>query len=846
MKGYLTLLSGGFAMVVLPLLAAPLDSSINYHGSLSKNGEPANGAYDLLLTLYDAEEGGALIGPTLTNANVTVAEGSFRTEMDFGAEAFNGSARWLEIGVRLNGSEETFVTLSPRQALSAVPYALYALQSETVPDGSVTMEKLAIGQVVKSLNGLTDQIELAAGSNIAVTQQGGTLTVAATVSEGPQGPPGPQGAEGPQGEIGPAGPAGEPGLNWRGRYDPEAAYVIGDAVEREGSSFIAGVEDPSGIPGEVGDWALLASRGAQGEQGLAGPSGSPGGIGPVGPPGPVGPQGPQGEPGQQGPEGPPGSVDGWSLTGNIGTDPSVNYLGTRDNQPLELRVGGFRALRLESGANDGGLVNVLGGHEGNHTSIIEWPTFQETTEIIPGDIQGAIIAAGGFNTISSLRDVWSDYTAGSDFSVISGGLSNRIWGATGAVIGGGDRNALYHYEHGADFSVIGGGTYNSSEVRHSVIAGGSGNHIGSGLWPTQEGSHNTISGGEENGIGGSIAVAPSSNTIGGGSRNFVRGGDAESVYGNVISGGISNSILGYCNSIGGGIGNRVEHASGSVTQAGDRNTIGGGAGNACLEATFSTIGGGSSNVIGYGYPDGGVALFNPMGATITGGVNNRATASYAAIAGGEHNVVEAWADYGVILGGQSNQVHSPYALVAGRRGKALHDGAFVWGDSTDADVESSATNEFTVRASGGVRFFSSADLSTGVTLAAGDGSWASVSDRNAKQDFAPIDGVAILEKVAALPLSTWSYKAQDSSIRHIGPMAQDFHTAFGLGTDNKRITAVDADGVALAAIQGLYHKLAERESEISELRQQNADLQNRLTTLERLVADIAVQRLAAQ
>jgi hypothetical protein len=66
---------------------------------------------------------------------------------------------------------------------------------------------------------------------------------------------------------------------------------------------------------------------------------------------------------------------------------------------------------------------------------------------------------------------------------------------------------------------------------------------------------------------------------------------------------------------------------------------------------------------------------------------------------------------------------------------ALHDGAFVWGDSTDDDVESGAANEFTARASGGVRFFSSADLSTGVTLAAGDGSWANVCDRNAKRGF---------------------------------------------------------------------------------------------------------------
>jgi hypothetical protein len=144
-----------------------------------------------------------------------------------------------------------------------------------------------------------------------------------------------------------------------------------------------------------------------------------------------------------------------------------------------------------------------------------------------------------------------------------------------------------------------------------------------------------------------------------------------------------------------------------------------------------------------------------------------------------------------------------------------------------------------VRASGGARFFSSADLSAGVTLAAGDGSWASVSDCNAKRHFEPIDGVAVLEKVAALPLSTWSYKAQDSSVRHMGPMAQDFHASFGLGADEKRITSVDADGVALAAIQGLNQRLKEREFEIGELKERNADLENRIERIERQLISLA-------
>jgi hypothetical protein len=124
MKRFFSLLSCLFAGLALPLLAAPLDSSMHYQGSLSMNGQPATGTFDLRLTLYDAEERGAPLGPTLTNANVSATEGLIRTTMDFGAEVFDGSALWLEVEVRPGGSEESFVTLSPRHPLLAVPYSI--------------------------------------------------------------------------------------------------------------------------------------------------------------------------------------------------------------------------------------------------------------------------------------------------------------------------------------------------------------------------------------------------------------------------------------------------------------------------------------------------------------------------------------------------------------------------------------------------------------------------------------------------------------------------------------------------------------------------------------------------
>lgn len=105
------------------------------------------------------------------------------------------------------------------------------------------------------------------------------------------------------------------------------------------------------------------------------------------------------------------------------------------------------------------------------------------------------------------------------------------------------------------------------------------------------------------------------------------------------------------------------------------------------------------------------------------------------------------------------------------------------------------------------------------------------SDRNAKKNFSSIDPQNVLEKVAAMPITRWNYKADASSIEHAGPMVQDFYTAFGLnGSDNKHISSIDAQGVALAAIQGLNQKL---EAGNAKLRSSLTDLEKRIAALER-------------
>ncbi len=115
------------------------------------------------------------------------------------------------------------------------------------------------------------------------------------------------------------------------------------------------------------------------------------------------------------------------------------------------------------------------------------------------------------------------------------------------------------------------------------------------------------------------------------------------------------------------------------------------------------------------------------------------------------------------------------------------------------------------------------------------------SDRNIKENFAPVSPREVLDKVTALPITRWNFK-DAAGIPHLGPMAQDFYAAFGLGMDDKHIATVDEEGVALAAIQGLNQKLNEKDAEIQNLKQQNDSLAGRLSELEATVKQLAAQK----
>jgi hypothetical protein len=165
-------------------------------------------------------------------------------------------------------------------------------------------------------------------------------------------------------------------------------------------------------------------------------------------------------------------------------------------------------------------------------------------------------------------------------------------------------------------------------------------------------------------------------------------------------------------------------------------------------------------------------------------------------------------------------------------------GSFVFSDYQTGDFFGpTAHHQWMARMSGGVIFYSNGARTTGVTLAPNGSSWAGVSDRNRKQDFRPIDAEDVLRRVAALPVTSWSYKGTDSTTRYIGPVAQDFHALFGLGNDTTLAT-MDVDGVTLAAVQALERRTVQTREDHDELKAQNVALRARVADLERRLARI--------
>jgi hypothetical protein len=523
----------------------------------------------------------------------------------------------------------------------------------------------------------------------------------------------------------------------------------------------------------------------------------------------------------------------WQLGGN--NVASGQFLGTLNAQPLDFYVNNLRALRLILKTDATGIYSnapdVIGGSSSNQVSV---------------GVVGATIGGGGGMDIYGGVDV---NTVTANFGTVSGGEFNQANGQFSTVCGGGGNNASGDYATASGFltvasgewSTVGGGDQNAATNQFATVAGGLGNGaFGNG------------------------------STVGGGTGGTASGATA------TIAGGNNNTASGVSATVGGGIQN---------TASGEYSTVSGGSYNTASAIGSFIGGGGYDGIIGSGNQ------VQSRAATICGGIGNMipSGAIYSTIGGGCYN--NASGNASTICGGSNNAASGNYSFAAGALASAKNDYSFVWADNEGGSFSSSRSQQFAIQAANGV--YMSVSGSSGLTPAAlevnstsssgvavyahqgssgssivtvntgtgdlingfsgpsggsdvftvqNDGTVVSkgvvlTSDRNAKENFADLDPGAVLAKVAAMPVTEWNYRTDPAGTKHIGPVAQDFHTAFGLnGADDKHISVVDEGGVALAAIQGLNHKL---EADNERLQAQISDLQSKLDGLQQVIARLA-------
>jgi hypothetical protein len=319
--------------------------------------------------------------------------------------------------------------------------------------------------------------------------------------------------------------------------------------------------------------------------------------------------------------------------------------------------------------------------------------------------------------------------------------------------------------------------------------------------------------------------ATSPNLIGGFSGNSVTSGVVGATIGGGGFSGSANRVTDNFGTVGGGVNNQAGNNAGTTDDA-PYATVGGGINNTA-SGSSATVGGGKNNIA------------SGQGATVGGGTGNQASGFYATVPGGLENDAGGYA--ATVGGGRENTAAGNYSFASGRRAKANNPGCFVWGDSTNADVTCSNDNRTIFRSSGGYYIYTNASLTSGMFLSGGGSAWNAVSHRALKENFAPVDTRRLLARLAQIEITTWNYRSQGPAIRHIGPMADEFNALVdGLGGEGKDyINSLDADGVALASIQGLYGLVQEKdaeiaamEAEIADLRAENAKLNDRLAAIE--------------
>ena len=616
-------------------------TAFTYQGRLNSGGSPANGTYDLQFTIYDStNQPGTVIAGPLTNSATAVSNGLFTVTLDFGANVFTGPDRWLESAVRTNGGG-AFAALSPRQKLTATPYAVTAANVTGVIPGS------ALSGIYSGPVTFNNGANVFAGALFAGTFNGAGAGLTSLDA----------------GHLA-SGTVPDARLAANVARTNQVWLLGGNAGANPTNGNFLGTMD--NLPLELRANGLRALRLEPATNSSRGYS--PNVIG-----------------GYQGNTVAPGVI-GATIAGGGRFDISEGDALAHHITAHHGTIGGGdrNTVNGEDGTIAGG-----GGHveNGPYSSIGGGVGNKIQTNSYYATIGGG--AGNSIETNSSSTTIAGGYSqtirANTTDATIGGGSYDSIGtNSFGSTISGGGNNTVGDNSRS---STIGGGYGNNSLAQYATVGGGGANSstgysatIGGGYFNTSGGDESTVGGGANNSASGAFA------TVAGGTQNLSTNNST------TVGGGFGNVSGGLASTVGGGNLN---------TNTGDFATVGGGRQN-LANGSYGHIGGGFGNRSGpYATVAGGISnTATNSYATVGGGSGNTGSGLLATVSGGSGNTGSGLT--ATVPGGTGNTAAGNYSFAAGFGAQAGHDGAFVWADSSGASFASTAPNQFLIRASGGV------------------------------------------------------------------------------------------------------------------------------------------------